>query len=106
MTHTPAAEASKPSAFRQGFLPLVRALRDFLATLWSGEGRRILTFLTVAVVLVICATVVAQVALNAWIKPFYDAIQQRVVAAFGYLSLVFCVVAGSRLVLIVARVWL
>ena len=106
MTHTPAAEASKPSAFRQGFLPLVRALRDFLATLWSGEGRRILTFLTVAVVLVICATVVAQVALNAWNKPFYNAIQQRNLSAFGSQSLVFCVIAGSLLVLNVAQAWL
>ncbi len=106
MTSTATQDASKPPAFKQQFRPLVRAFRDFLVTLWSTEGRHILTMLTAAVVLVIGLTVVAQVALNAWNRPFYDAIQKRDLPAFLYQSLVFCVIAGSLLVLNVAQAWL
>src|SRR5438477_2128453 len=106
MTHAPTADATKPPVFREGFLPLIRALRHFLVTLWSTEGRHTLTLLTVAIILVICATVVAQVVLNAWNRPFYNAVQQRDLSAFAYQSLVFCVIAGSLLILNVAQAWL
>jgi putative ATP-binding cassette transporter len=84
----------------------VRAFRDFLVALWSTEGRHVLIMLTVAVILVIGLTVVAQVVLNAWNRPFYNAIQQRNLPAFLYQSLVFCVIAGSLLILNVAQAWL
>src|SRR5437763_7182164 len=106
MTPNANPDPSKAPDFKQGFRPLVRALRDFLVTLWSTEGRHILTLLTVAVIVVICATVVAQVALNAWNRPFYNAIQARDLSAFLYQRLVFCVIAGTLLALIVAQAWL
>jgi putative ATP-binding cassette transporter len=106
MTDTATTHAPKPLAFRQEFYPLVRALRAFLSTLWSTEGRRILNLLTVLIVLVICATVAAQVWLNAWNKPFYDAIKDRDLSAFAYQCLVFVVIAGSLLILNVAQAWL
>jgi putative ATP-binding cassette transporter len=81
-------------------------LRDFLTTLWSTEGRHILTLLTVGIVFVLCATVAAQVALNAWNRPFYNAIQARDISAFLHQSLIFCLIAGTLLALNVAQAWL
>ena len=57
-------------------------------------------------VLVICATAVAQVGLNAWNRPFYEAIAQRNFPAFLDQLLVFTVIAGCLLVLNVAQAWL
>jgi putative ATP-binding cassette transporter len=62
--------------------------------------------LTIAIVFVICATVLAQVALNAWNRPFYNAIEQRNLSEFVYQSGVFAVIAGSLLILNVAQAWL
>jgi putative ATP-binding cassette transporter len=106
MTSTATRDASAPAAVKQGFRPLARAFRDFLVTLWSTEGRHILVMLTIAVILVLGLTVVAQVALNAWNRPFYNAIQKRDLPAFLSQSLVFSVIAASLLVLNVAQAWL
>ena len=106
MTPHAAAGAPKPLVLKQQFFPLVRALRAFLVTLWSTERRQALTLLTIAIVLVIAATVATQVELNAWNRPFYNAIEQRNFSAFAYQSLVFVVIAGTLLVLNVAQAWL
>jgi ABC-type uncharacterized transport system, permease and ATPase components len=106
MTYSATADGSKPLAFRQEFAPLVRSLRAFALTLWSTEGRHTLTLLTIGTVLVVCATVIVQVALNAWNRPFYDAIQERNFSEFAYQCLVFFVIAGSLLALNVAQAWL
>jgi vitamin B12/bleomycin/antimicrobial peptide transport system ATP-binding/permease protein len=107
MTHEATKDAApQPLVFRQAFAPLVHALRAFVATLWSTDGRHILTMLTAGIVLVIGATVGAQVALNAWNRPFYNAIQNRNLSAFLYQCLVFAGIAGALLVLNVAQAWL
>jgi putative ATP-binding cassette transporter len=106
MTHHATTETPKPFVFKEEFLPLVRAVRALVGTLWSTQGRQTLTWLTITIVLVICATVVAQVALNAWNRPFYNAIQERNLAAFAQQSLVFVVIAGTLLILNVAQAWL
>ncbi|MGH9807828.1 MAG: ABC transporter ATP-binding protein/permease, partial [Terriglobia bacterium] len=106
MTDRATADAPKPLVFRQEFTPIVHAVRDFLSTLWSTEGRHTLTLLTIGIVLVVGATVAAQVALNAWNRPFYNAIQQRNFPEFVYQSLIFFVIAGGLLVLNVAQAWL
>lgn len=106
MTPNSVADVPAPPAIKQEFLPLVRAFRAFLVTLWSTEGRHVLTLLTVGIVIVIGATVAAQVALNAWNRPFYNAIQKRDLSAFLYQCLVFAVIAGSLLALNVAQAWL
>ena len=48
----------------------------------------------------------AQVNLNAWNGPFYEAIAQRNFSAFLYELLVFAAIAGGLLVLNVAQAWL
>src|SRR5258705_13699759 len=60
-----AAALPKPSPKREGFSDLVRQFHAFLNALWSSQGRYSLVLLTVAAVSVICATTMAQVALNA-----------------------------------------
>lgn len=105
MTDSETTDAPK-LAFRQEFLPLIRALRAFAATLWSTEGRHTMIVLTIAIVLVISATVAAQIELNAWNRPFYNAIKERNFSAFAYQCLVFVVIAGNLLWLNVAQAWL
>jgi putative ATP-binding cassette transporter len=89
-----------------GFRNLVQQFRIFLTVLWSSEGRNALTLLTIAIIAVICITAGGQIALNAWNKPFYDAIESRNLPAFGYQLLVFLGIAGGLLALNVAQAWL
>jgi len=103
---TAPAALPKPSPKREGFNDLVRQFHAFLNALWSSQGRYSLVLLTVATVSVICATTVAQVALNAWNRPFYDAVEGRNFAAFAYQLLAFAFIAGSLLILNVAQAWL
>src|SRR6266508_4525432 len=90
----------------EGFRDLIRQFREFLIVLWFSQGRRSLAFLTIATVFVICATAVAQVGLNAWNRPFYDAVQERNFSAFAYQLLIFAFIAGALLILNVAQAWL
>ena len=92
-------------------LPFVQlGFRAQVATLMRGLAgapeRRVLLSLCGGVVLVLLGTVAAQVALNAWNAPFYDAIQSRDVARFLHELLVFLAIAGSLLVLNVVQMWL
>ena len=59
-----------------------------------------------ATVFVLGATAAAQVSLNAWNGPFYEAIAQRNFSAFLYELLVFAAIASGLLVLNVAQAWL
>ena len=85
-------------------------LRAQVATLARGLAgspeRRSLVWLALVVVAVLVGTVAAQVALNAWNAPFYNAIQSRDVAKFLHELLVFLGIAGSLLVLNVVQMWL
>jgi putative ATP-binding cassette transporter len=95
-----------PLALEEETRGLINQFRDFLNALWLSEGRRTLTMLTITTVAVICVTVVVQVGLNAWNKPFYDAVAARNLSAFFYQLLVFVLIAGSLLILNVAQTWL
>jgi vitamin B12/bleomycin/antimicrobial peptide transport system ATP-binding/permease protein len=55
---------------------------------------------------VVGATAAAQVGLNAWNRPFYEAIAQRNFSAFLYELSVFAAIASGLLVLNVAQAWL
>src|ERR1700761_3202301 len=70
-----------------------------LHCLLAFPGRRSLALLIVGMVLVICATAAAQVGLNAWNRPFYEAIAERNFPAFLYQLLIFAAIAASLLVL-------
>src|SRR5436190_18398720 len=104
MTDIPAPATLKPQNEEIG--SLFRQLREFLGTLWSSEGRATLTWLSIGIISVILATAAAQVALNFWNRPFYNAIQARDFRAFTYWLLVFLLIAGALLILNVAQAWL
>ena len=60
----------------------------------------------IGTVFVICATAAAQVGLNAWNRPFYEAVAERNFPALLDQQLVFAVISGCLLVLNVAQAWL
>jgi vitamin B12/bleomycin/antimicrobial peptide transport system ATP-binding/permease protein len=95
-----------PEPIEEGVRGLVHQLREFLVALWLSPGRRSLALLIIGTVFVICATAAAQVGLNAWNRPFYEAIADRNFPAFLDQLLVFTVIAGCLLVLNVAQAWL
>ena len=95
-----------PEPIEEGIRDLVHQSREFFTALWRSPGRRSLALLAVGMVLVICATAAAQVGLNAWNRPFYEAIAERKFPAFLEQLLVFTVIAGCLLVLNVAQAWL
>ncbi len=97
------ADAEPPS-------PLPPALRSQLLTLGRGLAaspeRWIVLGLSAAVLAVILLTAAAQVALNAWNAPFYNAIAVRDIQTFLHELLVFFAIAGTLLVLNVVQMWL
>ena len=90
----------------EGVRGLVHQFREFVVALWLSPGGQGLALLTIGTVLVVCTTAAAQVGLNAWNRPFYEAISARNTFAFLYLLLVFAAIAGGLLVLNVAQAWL
>jgi putative ATP-binding cassette transporter len=95
-----------PEPIEEGARDLLHQCREFLTALCRSPGRRSLALLIVGMVFVICATAAAQVSLNAWNRPFYEAIAERKFPAFLEQLLVFTVIAGCLLVLNVAQAWL
>ena len=95
-----------PKPIEEGIPGLIHQLGEFLLALWLSPGRRSLALLMTGTVFVICATAAAQVGLNAWNRPFYEAIAERNFPAFLDQLLVFAAIAGGLLVLNVAQAWL
>ena len=100
--HTP----PNPRSIEEGLRGMVHQLRGFLVALRLSPGRRGLALLIIGTLFVIGATAAAQVGLNAWDRPFYQAIAERNVPDFLDQLLVFTVIAGCLLVLNVAQAWL
>ena len=73
---------------------------------WTSRQRNRLLVMTAALIAVVGATAYAQVKLNAWNRPFYNALTRKDVAAFVEQIGVFAVLAGILLVLNVAQTWL
>ena len=84
--------------FRQVGL-IVRAIAG------SGVGKT-LVFLIIGLFLVIVATAYGQIRLNAWNKPFYDALSRRDLHDFLRQLGVFSIIALGLLILNVAQKWL
>jgi vitamin B12/bleomycin/antimicrobial peptide transport system ATP-binding/permease protein len=89
-----------------GIRGLIHQFREFLVALRLSPGRHRLALLVAATAFVVGATAAAQVRLNAWNGPFYEAIAQRNFSAFLHNLLVFAAVASGLLVLNVAQAWL
>ena len=100
----------EPSMLRPRLMPgmwgVVSRVRKFVHALWSTPDAAKLGYLALGLLVVIIATVVGQIALNAWNQPFYDALAQKNLAAFAHQTLVFLYIAGGLLVLNVAQNWL
>jgi vitamin B12/bleomycin/antimicrobial peptide transport system ATP-binding/permease protein len=100
------ATLPNPEPIDGGVHDLVHQCHEFLNALWLSPGRHSLALLTIGMALVVCTTAAAQVGLNAWNRPFYEAIANRNFPAFLDQLLVFIVIAGGLLTLNVAQAWL
>jgi vitamin B12/bleomycin/antimicrobial peptide transport system ATP-binding/permease protein len=76
------------------------------SALWAARERNRLLTLTAALVAVTAATAYAQIRLNAWNRPFYNALTHKDMSGFVTQLEVFAVLAGVLLVLNVAQMWL
>jgi putative ATP-binding cassette transporter len=90
-------DTAQTGLFRQVSL-IVRAIAG------SGVGRMLVAII-VGLFLVIVATAYMQIRLNAWNKPFYDALSRRDLHDFLRQLGVFFIIAGILLVLDVAQTW-
>lgn len=95
-----------PPRWMPGVRDAVSRVGKFARTLRSTPDAARLVGLALGLFVVIVATVVGQISLNAWNEPFYDALAQKDVAAFAHQTLVFLYIAGWLLVLNVAQNWL
>jgi putative ATP-binding cassette transporter len=85
---------------------VVSQLIGLAAALWASRQRGKLILLFVALVAVVGASAYAQILLNAWNQPFYDALSRKDVSAFIVQLGVFAQLAGVLLVFNVAQAWL
>ena len=76
------------------------------STFWASRQRNKLLALAVALVAVVGATAYEQISLNAWNRPFYNALTRKDMPGFIEQLGVFAEVAGILLVLNVAQTWL
>lgn len=81
-------------------------LHSLVAALMSSASRRSLLFLMASITAVVGATALGQVRLNAWNKPFYDAVAQKDVASFLIQLLTFAAIVSVLLMLNVSQGWL
>lgn len=77
-----------------------------IKTFWASPGRNTLLLLGAALFIVVSLTAVAQIELNAWNKPFFDALSLKDFRGFLYQLLVFTALAGCLLILNVSQAWL
>jgi putative ATP-binding cassette transporter len=73
---------------------------------WSSKARNKILANLLAIKVVILITIFCQLRLNAWNRPFYDAIAQKNVENFLIQLGVFCIIAGILLLLNVGQAWL
>ena len=98
----PAPRESEPAAGEELRRELTMMVRAFMAS----AQRTTLFMLFAATVIVVGATAYGQIRLNAWNKPFYDALAKKDFEAFLTQLLVFAVIAAGLLSLNVAQAWL
>jgi len=85
---------------------LVSQVARMASAFWTSRERTRLLMLAAGLVAVVGATAYVQIRLNAWNRPFYDALIHKDMSAFiGQLG-VFAELAVILLVLNVGQVWL
>jgi vitamin B12/bleomycin/antimicrobial peptide transport system ATP-binding/permease protein len=85
---------------------LFSEIRRLHAVFWRSSQRNQLLMLGAGLVVVIAATAYMQIRLNAWNRPFYDALTRKDVSSFLRQLVVFAQLAAVLLVLNVSQVWL
>jgi len=83
-----------------------RQVRELLGAVGASQVAGKLAVLVGGIVVVVAMTAYAQIELNSWNKPFYDAISRRDLNDFIVQVGVFAVIAGVLLVLNVVQRWL
>ncbi len=86
--------------------PVIFQFKGMAAALWASRQRRKIFMLLVALVAVVGATAYAQIRLNAWNQPFYDALSHKNTSGFFSQLGVFAELACVLLALNVAQTWL
>ena len=85
---------------------LLSEVMGMASVFWTSRQRKWLLMMAAALIAVVGATAYAQVKLNAWNRPFYNALTRKDLSAFVEQIGVFAVLAGILLVLNVAQTWL
>ena len=85
---------------------LLSEIIGMIPAFWASRQRNRLLMLAFALVAVIVATAYAQIRLNAWNQPFYNALTRKDVPGFIQQLGVFGELAGILLGLNVAQTWL
>lgn len=95
-----------PNALPSGDSPrLVPQFSTMVRALLAAPQRNRILFLSIVLVAIIAATAFAQIKLNAWNQPFYDALSRKSSAEFFAQLWVFVIIAGGLLILKVAETW-
>ncbi|HTY51055.1 MAG TPA: ABC transporter ATP-binding protein/permease [Steroidobacteraceae bacterium] len=103
MEPPPATTRDSDEAAASALLPQLAAMAR---AMFASPVARALIVLGVLTVAVVAATAYAQILLNGWNRPFYDALSRRDLHDFIHQTGVFCAIAGSLLVLNVIQRWL
>src|SRR5215469_13454524 len=105
----PAARARTAEAVATAALTkdsLFAQVARLVAAFWASRGRNQLLLLAAGLVAVIAAIAIMQIRLNAWNRPFYDALTRKDIPQFVSQLRVFAELAVILLVLNVSQVWL
>lgn len=100
------ADPVKKSEPKPAAEKLVLQLQMMARTFLDSPARNAIIALGIAIVVVVSLTAFGQIKLNAWNKPFYNALSRKDFAEFSYQLVVFAIIAGVLLVLNVAQAWL
>ncbi|NLS20383.1 ABC transporter ATP-binding protein/permease [Rhizobium sp. P40RR-XXII] len=92
--------------FFAGASGAIRRLGAYADAIHSSRGRNGLILLTFGLIVVVGATAIGQLRLNAWNEPFFDALKNRDLASFSQQLVVFASVAGALIFLNIAQAWL
>ena len=85
---------------------LASQIRLMFQAFWSSKARNNTLAYLLALIVIIVSTTYGQLRLNAWTRPFYDAIAQKNLENFLIQLGVFCIIASILLVLNVGQAWL
>ena len=85
---------------------LAPQLRMMFATFLHSPGRNKLLLLGGAICVVVALTAYLQIKLNAWNKPFYNALSLKDLSGFLHQLVIFGAIAGALLILNVSQAWL